>query len=56
MNRSPSTGRILRLTGIMAALAARAVCLACATVTEPVLRPLDQGAPPVLPGRIWLSR
>ena len=55
MNHSRYTGRILRLTGILAALAvARAVGLAHATVTEPVLRPLDQGAPPALPGRIRL--
>jgi hypothetical protein len=55
MNRSRHTGRILRLTGILAALAAvRAVGLAHATVTEPVLRRLDQGAPPVLPGGIRL--
>ena len=56
MNRSRYTGHILRVTGIMAALAARAVCLARATVTEPILRPLNQGAPPIPPGRITLSR
>lgn len=53
MNRSHPTSRILRLTGILAGLAAAcAVGLARATVTTPVLLPLDQWAPPVLPGRI----
>jgi len=58
MNRSRPTSRILRLAGIVAGLAAvRAASLARATVTTvlPVLLPLDQGAPPVLPGRIPLS-
>jgi hypothetical protein len=58
MNRSRSTGRILRLAGVLAGLAAvRAVSLARATATTvlPVLLPLDQGAPPVFPGRIPLS-
>ena len=58
MNHSCHTGRILRLTGILTGLAAvRAVSLARATVTTvlPVLLPLDQGAPPVFPGRIPLS-
>ncbi len=58
MNRSRYTGRILRLAGIRAGLTAvRAASLARATVTTilPVLLPLDQGAPPVLPGRIPLS-
>jgi hypothetical protein len=58
MNRSRPTGRILRITGILAGLAAvRAVSLARTTVTTvlPVLLPLDQGAPPVFPGRIPLS-
>ena len=58
MNRSRSTSRILRLAGVLAGLAAvRAASLARATVTTvvPVLLPLDQGAPPVLPGRIPLS-
>jgi hypothetical protein len=55
MNRSRFTDRSLRLTHIMAALAAaRAAGLARATATQPVLRPLDQGAPPALPGRIRL--
>lgn len=62
MNRSRHTGRILRLAGILAGLAAvRAGSLARATVTTvlpvlPVLLPLDHGAPPVFPGRIPLSR
>jgi hypothetical protein len=44
---------ILRLTGILAGLAAAcAVGLSRATVTAPVLLPLDRWAPPVLPGRI----
>jgi hypothetical protein len=58
MNHSRHTGRILRLTGILAGLAAiRAVSLARATVTTvlPVLLPLDHGASPFLPGRIPLS-
>ena len=58
MNRSRYTGRILRLAGIRTGLTAvRAASLARATVTTilPVLLPLDQGAPPVLPGRIPLS-
>ena len=58
MNRSRSTSRILRLAGVLAGLAAvRAVSLARATATTvlPVLLPLDQGAPPVFPGRILLS-
>ena len=58
MNRSHPTNRILRLTGILAGLAAvRAVSLARATVTTtlPVLLPLDHGTPPFLPGRIPLS-
>jgi len=47
MNPSRHTGRILRLSGILAGLAAvRAASLARATVTTllPVLLPLDQGA------------
>lgn len=59
MNRSRHTGPIRRLAGILTGLAAvRAVSLARTTVTTvlPVLLPLDQGAPPVLPGRIPLSR
>jgi hypothetical protein len=58
MNDSRPTGRILRLTGLLAGLAAvRAVSLARAAVTTtlPVLLPLDQGAPPILPGGIPLS-
>jgi len=58
MNRSRPTNRILRLTGIVAQLAAiRAASLARATVTTvlPILLPLDQGASPALPGRIPLS-
>jgi hypothetical protein len=56
MNRSRHTGRMLRLTGILAGLAAGcAICLACAIVADPVLAPLDQGAPPILPGPIRLS-
>jgi hypothetical protein len=58
MNRSRHTSRILRLAGTLAGIAAvRAVSLARATVTAvlPVLLPLDQGAPPILPGRIPLS-
>ena len=58
MNRSRHTSRILRLAATVAGLAAvRAVSLVRATVTAilPVLLPLDQGAPRVLPGRIRLS-
>jgi hypothetical protein len=56
MNRSRYTGRTLRLTGILAGpAAARAIGLVRAIVTDPVLVPLDQGAPPVLPGPIRLS-
>jgi len=58
MNQSRHTGRIVHLTGILAGLAAvRAASLTRATVTTvlPVLLPLDQWAPPVLPGRIPLS-
>jgi hypothetical protein len=58
MNDSRPTGRILRLTGLLAGLAAvRAVSLARAAVTTtlPVLLPLDQGAPPIFPGGIPLS-
>jgi hypothetical protein len=57
MNPSCHTGRILRLASILTGLAAvRAVSLARAAVTTtlPVLLPLDQGAPPILPGRIPL--
>jgi hypothetical protein len=59
MDPSPHAGRILRLASILTGLAAvRAVSLARAAVTTtlPVLLPLDQGAPPVLPGRIPLSK
>ena len=56
MNRSCYAGRILRLVGILAVVAAvRAIGIPRATITDPVLRPLDQGAPPVLPARIRLS-
>jgi len=58
MNHSRPASRILRLAGIVAGVAAvRAAGLTRATVTTvlPVLLPLDQGAPPVLPGRIPLS-
>lgn len=58
MNRSRPTSRILRLAGVLAGLAAvRTVSLARATATTvlPVLLPLDQGEPPVFPGRIPLS-
>jgi hypothetical protein len=58
MNHSHHTGRILRLAGIWAGpAAARAASLARTVVTTvpPVLLPLDQGAPPVLPVRILLS-
>ena len=58
MNPNSHTGRILRLASILTGLAAvRAVSLARATVTTvlPVLLPLDQGAPPILPGPSPLS-
>lgn len=56
MNCSRYASHILRLAGILAWLAAvRAIGLARAAVTDPVLLPLDQGAPPVLPGCIRLS-
>jgi hypothetical protein len=50
--------RILRLAGILARHAADyAISRTSTTITAvlPVLLPLDQGAPPVLPGRIPLS-
>jgi hypothetical protein len=56
MNRSRHASRILRLADILAGLAAvRAIGLARATVTDPGLLPLDQGAPRVLPVPIRLS-
>ena len=56
MNRH--TRRILCLADILARHAADcAISLTTTTITAvlPVLLPLDQGAPPVLPGRIPLS-